>query len=143
MLCLMSGVLCLASEYWGWPLMPYRDPAARRQALSARRKRTTDWLAAYKGQCHCADCGESHPACLHFHHRDPREKDFTIANAASWGWGIQRILQEIQKCDVLCANCHAKRHWELRQHQKRQRDALVPVPTLVPPAITPAADEVA
>jgi hypothetical protein len=55
---------------------------------------------------------------LQFHHRNPREKDFTISNACSWGWSIERILKEMEKCDVLCANCHAKRHWRMRQQQQ-------------------------
>lgn len=100
--------------------MPYSDRERRRQSLLARRKRNTEWLANYKAHCRCMDCGETHPACLQFHHRDPREKDFNIANATSWGWGITRILQEMQKCDILCANCHAKRHWTLRQIAKEQ-----------------------
>jgi hypothetical protein len=54
------------------------------------------------------------PECLHFHHDDPRQKDVTVAQAVVHGWSKQRILDEVAKCRVLCANCHAKHHWNER-----------------------------
>lgn len=45
-----------------------------------------------------------------FHHRDPREKEITISEAMRRSFGRARILAEIAKCDVLCANCHVKLH---------------------------------
>jgi hypothetical protein len=50
----------------------------------------------------------------HFHHDDPRQKEITIAQAVLGGWPKQRILDEVAKCHVLCANCHAKHHWNER-----------------------------
>lgn len=51
------------------------------------------------------------PVCLEFHHIiNPKDKEFSPANAYSWGWGIERIKKEISKCIVLCANCHRKLH---------------------------------
>jgi hypothetical protein len=60
-------------------------------------------------------CGESHPATLDFHHRDPNEKDFLLSSAARNGWGKERILREIEKCDVICSNCHRKEHWNFAE----------------------------
>jgi hypothetical protein len=54
----------------------------------------------------CVDCGETDPVVLEFDHL--RDKSFAIGQAlskASW----QRILDEIQKCEVVCANCHRRR----------------------------------
>lgn len=68
------------------------------------------WVFAMKGGLGCQTCGESHPACLQFHHRDPATKDFDIANAIANGWSKVRLQREIAKCDVLCANCHARLH---------------------------------
>ena len=57
-------------------------------------------------------CDESHPACLDFHHRDPREKVMILSKVTNQrGWSIERILAEIAKCEVICANCHRKEHW--------------------------------
>lgn len=57
----------------------------------------------------CKDCGETDPVVKQFHHRNPEEKLFTVGN--SWHtWGLDMIVAEVAKCDVLCANCHLKRH---------------------------------
>lgn len=55
----------------------------------------------------CYNCNESHIACLQFDHRDGVQKRFNVADATSYGWST--ILKEIEKCDILCANCHHKR----------------------------------
>src|ERR1051326_8908190 len=70
-----------------------------------------DWFSKYKSELYCIECGERHPACLQFHHRDREEKSFTISDAVLRGTSIKTIIKEIEKCDVLCVNCHAKRHW--------------------------------
>ncbi len=77
-----------------------------------RQKDSQDWYRTYKNTLHCVDCGEKHPACLQFHHKNKEEKSFTISYIAGRGVAsIGTILKEIEKCEVLCGNCHAKRHW--------------------------------
>jgi len=77
-----------------------------------RRLEARDWLRRYKSRLSCIECGESHPACLQFHHRNREEKNFTISNVAGrQDVSLKRLMQEIEKCEVLCVNCHAKRHW--------------------------------
>lgn len=58
----------------------------------------------------CLRCEETHPACLDFHHRDPKKKFDSVASMVSRGFRIKAILKEISKCDVLCSNCHRKEH---------------------------------
>ena len=65
------------------------------------------WLDEYKATLSCK-CGESHPACLEFHHRDPSTKLFRISQAKHES--RERILIEMAKCDVICSNCHRKLH---------------------------------
>lgn len=72
----------------------------------------------------CFRCPEEHPACLQFHHRDPTTKLFNIttkilATPKKYPWETA-ILPEIEKCDLLCANCHAKSHsvWILPEDTK-------------------------
>lgn len=61
----------------------------------------------------CQKCG--YDKCLdalQFHHNDPSQKKFNITNAI-WGEehvNEQQILDEIKKCTLLCANCHAEIH---------------------------------
>jgi len=62
----------------------------------------------------CVRCGESDLACLDFHHRDggiTKEGHIGFIRRFS----VERILAEIVKCDVLCANCHRKHHRDERE----------------------------
>lgn len=83
--------------------------------IKANKKRLIDWISEYKKTLKCSKCPENHPAALDFHHRNPEEKEGRIADLANKGWSVKRLMSEIEKCDVLCANCHRKLHWEERQ----------------------------
>ena len=54
----------------------------------------------------CSSCKEEDPIVLEFHHL--KEKDKCISNMVCRGFSWQRILTEISKCTVLCANCHRR-----------------------------------
>ena len=58
----------------------------------------------------CAKCGEKRPYMLDFHHKDPSIKDTTIARLTSNRNNIEDIQKEIDKCIVLCSNCHREFH---------------------------------
>jgi hypothetical protein len=88
-----------------------RNKEAFQKRLLERRHNTAKWLAEYKSKLKCLYCQEKHVACLQFHHRDQSQKDINISYAVSQGWSRERILREIAKCDVVCANCHAKIHY--------------------------------
>jgi acetylornithine/succinyldiaminopimelate/putrescine aminotransferase len=75
------------------------------------REKQRQWLIDYKKGLACVRCGENHPATLQFHHRNYEEKEFEIALYTTLGISKARLLAEIEKCDVICANCHAKEHW--------------------------------
>lgn len=70
--------------------------------------KTRQWFRDYKATLSCTTCGENHPACLDFHHTDAATKDFSVAEAVHYS--KSRLLKEIAKCIVLCANCHRKHH---------------------------------
>jgi hypothetical protein len=90
-----------------------RNKVSERKKAAARskqrRKETYAWLREFKRSLCCNRCPETDWRCLEFHHLDPSEKDFVIATAAK-SWGKNRILKEMKKCEVLCANCHRKHH---------------------------------
>lgn len=56
----------------------------------------------------CIKCGEKHSWCLDFHHRAGTDKLGNIGEFRRFA--IPKLLAEIAKCDVLCANCHRKHH---------------------------------
>lgn len=78
---------------------------ARIQKQQLRLERTS-YLIEYFQARSCIDCGETDPVVLEFDHL--REKSFSIGAAlTSRSW--QSILDEIEKCEVVCANCHRRR----------------------------------
>jgi hypothetical protein len=78
---------------------------AKRRKRIAVQERTT-YLMSFLGERTCSDCGESDPLVLEFDHLG--DKDFGIAKGLrdrTW----QAVLDEIAKCEVVCANCHRRR----------------------------------
>jgi len=73
---------------------------------------------AYKGG-KCFLCGYSKVRGLNFHHMDPAQKDF---NACSPSYAWERIKAELDKCALLCCNCHAEVHGELERLRFRRTD---------------------
>jgi hypothetical protein len=84
----------------------YVDQArARKQALRLKR---TKYLLAYFAIHPCADCGENDPVVLEFDHLDGESKSFDIGHSLPYrNW--RSIVDEIEKCEVVCANCHRRR----------------------------------
>jgi len=69
------------------------------------RQEFRDW----KAQQECKVCGEDAAECLDLHHLDPNQKDFTIGNNIITH-GRKKLWEEVDKCVVLCSNCHRKVH---------------------------------
>lgn len=89
----------------------YYKNRERRVAVKTRRKdELREWFTEYKRkECGCSICGETHPACLEFHHVG--EKQMGVSEMVSTGFAKEKILAEIDSCRVLCANCHRKEHY--------------------------------
>ena len=66
----------------------------------------------------CAECGESNPVVLDFHHKIPTEKSFRISQASMNRVTEEQLRLEIDKCIILCANCHIKHENSLRVTSK-------------------------
>ena len=96
----------------------YADRAEyMRMAVKRRRKKLREMAREYKGN-KCIICGYNKcPRALSFHHIDPKKKDFTLSDRGltrSWA----KILEEIDKCVLLCANCHMEVHDGMAQIPK-------------------------
>ncbi len=70
------------------------------------RKEARQYVLNYLSAHPCTNCGESDPVVLEFHHLYGKDK--AISKMVADGWSIGRIQQEIDKCVVLCANCHRR-----------------------------------
>ena len=85
----------------------------------ARKRAMKHELLKYKSlSCECCGYDENESA-LHFHHRDPNEKDFSFSriNLSHLGMTMDKLKAEADKCDVLCANCHAEMHYKNGGHE--------------------------
>ena len=99
-----------------WERVWYQKHKKRRSDMKrSRRKNLKEKLDAYKRGLKCSHCPESDPDCLQFHHRDPGLKDFAIGGMTRLGAEWSTVLAEIEKCLVLCANCHIKEHVRLKR----------------------------
>jgi hypothetical protein len=86
----------------------------RCEAISSQARSSSfkAWAVDYKGG-ECKMCGyDSCLDALQFHHRDPNQKDVIPARMKLWNKG--RAIEELDKCDLVCANCHAEIHSEWR-----------------------------
>ena len=107
--------------------MPFKDPEKRRvyrrnwykknkeSELAHVRKRKLSirkWSNEYKKKLKCSLCSESHPATIDFHHKKGKKKENEIGYMVGNGYSIDKIKEEITKCQVLCANCHRKLHYK-------------------------------
>ena len=60
----------------------------------------------------CYDCGRSYPYyVMDFDHRNPADKRFGIAYKSRVASSLKAMMIEIEKCDLVCANCHRERTW--------------------------------
>lgn len=58
----------------------------------------------------CIKCGyDKNTAALEFHHKDPAKKEFSISKSRDWKFN-EVIFNELDKCDLLCSNCHREEH---------------------------------
>lgn len=111
--------------------MPYKDPEKRKQKakeyskkhyeankdkciarIARNKKASRQQFLEFKSRLSCVHCGENHPATLDFHHvvRHPsNRKIYELTRNGAYDAAIKEI---IEKCIVLCSNCHRKHHWE-------------------------------
>lgn len=78
-----------------------------KNALEKRRSNKKKAVEYLGGKC--IDCNKEWPLAVYdFHHLDPSQKDIPASWLMNWNWGVQQ--KELDKCVLLCANCHRLRH---------------------------------
>ena len=82
-----------------------RAKAYRTKLKMEYRKNMQEYLSGES----CIDCGESDPVVLELDHIDPATKLFSISQAVKLGYRWLDVLNELKKCQILCANCHKRR----------------------------------
>lgn len=122
--------------------MPLKDPKKRKEYHSKymkevwypknkerhlsfvrrNKKAVTEFIEQYKKERSCIDCGfrgKEFPYVLDFDHLNGgMSKRFTIGSWSQSVLSIDAIKKEIEKCELVCANCHRKRTFANKHHKK-------------------------
>lgn len=111
--------------------MPYKDRRKQKQAQAAWYQKNKEaihqrrsyqksvarqWVYEYKiRNSICAECGiEYPPHVLDFDHVG--DKSFGISRALQNGMALDRIKEEVKKCEIVCSNCHRERTYVRSQN---------------------------
>lgn len=98
----------------------YSTDLKRQESIKEAHKNQITYIRRYiqevKEHSKCVICGESRWYVLDFHHLG--NKDFTIAQKVKEGCSLNTIKREIEKCIVVCANCHRELHYQQQQKNK-------------------------
>ena len=85
-----------------------KDCMQRQKTIRTKERKLA--AIAYKGG-ECVHCGYKdirYPAVFEFHHVNPKEKEFAIGSGLLRKW--TKLVKELDKCILLCANCHRIQH---------------------------------
>jgi hypothetical protein len=77
-----------------------------RKHTTVYRESIREYLWNYLLTHPCENCGESDPVVLEFHHIG--EKDMAVSQMVTNIINIERLKEELRKCQVLCSNCHRR-----------------------------------
>ena len=89
-----------------------KNKDSEKEHVKKRKNQLKKWFRGYKRNMFCSICLEKHPAIIEFHHKNPHKKEKNIGLMVNDGFSKKKILEEIKKCQVLCANCHRKKHYK-------------------------------
>jgi len=97
----------------------YRANRERRRAkVQADREAYTAWLDSRKEGKPCADCGKLYPPyVMEWDHLPGGQKSLVLADTRKAAYGKERILAELVKWELVCANCHRERTFRRRREE--------------------------
>ena len=96
----------------------YKNKTKWNETAKRNRIKVKNLVNEYKSNKGCVKCNESRYYVLDFHHIDPTKKLFQICGGENGGW--KKNKKEIDKCIILCSNCH-------REYHHFQRETRIPV----------------
>lgn len=95
----------------------YKDPALRKLASNnygSQKKRGLDRKIMFINQLggKCSICGyNKNYGALTFHHLNPNEKEITLDMRRMSNNSMEKLQEEVNKCQLLCHNCHMELHY--------------------------------
>lgn len=81
----------------------------RKERARVSRKKRVEWVKQYKQKHNCKDCGLNDWVVMEFDHIDPENKTLCISTMIKSSCSLEMIKKEIDKCEMVCANCHRRR----------------------------------
>lgn len=96
---------------------PEKSAANKLKQNRAARARAREFIIAIKRSTPCADCGGFfHPVCMDFDHVNG-VKESALSVLVGRGATNERLMREIAKCELVCANCHRVRTWVVAEEE--------------------------
>lgn len=90
--------------------------------ISERRRQVKLQAIAYKGG-ECSRCKyKGCPGAMVFHHLDPAQKDYGFSNKGIYR-PFEKVKPELDKCVLLCQNCHCEIHHEMSEKVRLEKQA--------------------
>ena len=99
-------------EYWS--KVKHLKTPQKNERTKLRRVEIRRFIINLLQSSCCADCGIDDWRVLEFDHRDRKLKKFNLADSTQYS--IKKVKEEIEKCDIVCANCHNIRTIEQRNY---------------------------
>jgi sRNA-binding protein len=90
-----------------------KNPTKDNEYTKNIRFKFREWVDEIKSSNGCSVCGERRALCLDWHHVDPKTKLFCIGHGRSKS--RESVKAEMEKCILLCANCHRVLHWNIKK----------------------------
>jgi hypothetical protein len=88
----------------------------KRNTKAKNKEKMNEWNA-FKASLSCLECGIDYPAVLDFHHVAPELKSAAVHKLVQ-ARRLKAAMEEVEKCIVLCANCH--RYWHYMEREKEK-----------------------
>lgn len=108
--CLQCGQIKFVSDFYDKRQI-CKECTKENERIKYHKKK--EQVIEYKSGLRCKKCGENRFYLLDFHHLDPSQKDYTISHNSRIKF--ENLMKEIDKCILLCSNCHREFHYLERE----------------------------
>src|SRR5438445_5497938 len=102
----------IANTINGQAYRRHKCKACKQRRQRERRRELRIWLCEYKKTLRCSRCGISDYRVIEFHHIEAGAKRFAVGDILRKGGSLSLLKSELEKCSVLCANCHRIEHFD-------------------------------
>jgi hypothetical protein len=90
--------------------MPYKDKEQHKAWLNEYKQKQHQAYIEYKSKP-CFDCGKSYPHYMMEFDHVRGKKSKNISSLSYRNFNTEKVQEELNKCDLICANCHSARTW--------------------------------